>query len=237
MLRFDAPMMALGGMAIDNHCVTDRFPARSMLAGLIANALGYVHRDAERINALQARITFAARCDRMGREFKDFQTVGLGEEYMGYGWTTRGVVQGRDGSVSTQTHIRYRHYFSDAIYTLAMALAPDEGPTLQAVAQALQEPARALFLGRACCLPASPIFVRKTKTPTLRALLEQEPLHPRARSTGTKFLARWPAWEGGANPFFVSDMRDWSNQVHVGRREVCEGFISVRVQNGGKLCT
>ena len=46
-LRLEAPLMSFGGVLVDNRGVTEPFPTRSMLAGLIANALGHDHRDFE----------------------------------------------------------------------------------------------------------------------------------------------------------------------------------------------
>ena len=40
-LNLESPLMSFGGETIDNHGVTRRFPAASMLTGLLANALGW----------------------------------------------------------------------------------------------------------------------------------------------------------------------------------------------------
>ena len=43
--------------------------------------------------------------------------------------------------------------------TVALRLEPDgEEPTLDDLAQALQEPARPLFIGRKPCLPSTPLY-------------------------------------------------------------------------------
>ena len=40
-LRLEAPLLAFGGVAIDQVGVTRDYPAASMLTGLLASALGY----------------------------------------------------------------------------------------------------------------------------------------------------------------------------------------------------
>jgi CRISPR system Cascade subunit CasD len=242
-LRFDTPLMAFGGTAVDRHGFTNRFPARSMITGLLANALGIEHRESERLQALQNRIVFAVRCDRPGQKIVDFQTVDLGQPFLEKGWTTRGVPEGRAGSVSKETHIRLRHYLADAIYTVVLTLDPVEmDPLLIDVGFALKEPERPLFLGRKSCLPATSIFIRMAQGESLRAILEAEPTVPESRSpSGVRLKAQWPLAEA-AEPedtiVYVTDERDWANQIHVGKRAVGEGTIlpvpyTLQVRAGG----
>ena len=63
-----------------------------MLTGLLANALGWDHRDADSLERLQDRLRFASRLDRAGHPLVDYQTVDLGQDWMrpeNAGWTTR----------------------------------------------------------------------------------------------------------------------------------------------------
>ncbi len=66
-LQLEAPLLAFGGVAIDHIGATRDFPSQSMLAGLLANALGWRRTEWEKIQSLQDRIIFAARLDRGGR--------------------------------------------------------------------------------------------------------------------------------------------------------------------------
>jgi len=160
-LRFDAPLISFGAPMIDQNGVVQAFPGLSMLVGLIGNALGWDHRDAEKLDALQDRIRYAARVDRLGEALVDYQTVDLGQPWMDpkkAGWTTWGHIAERDGAHSTGTHIRYRHYRADSLVTVAVALVDETDPTTDEIATALRYPARTVFLGRKCCLPAAPIL-------------------------------------------------------------------------------
>lgn len=93
LLRFDAPLMSFGDVIVDQHNVTDRsFPRLSLLTGLLANALGYRHGDAEALEALQARIEFAARWDVAPARIVDYHTVNLGQEKMKDAAQRRGTI-------------------------------------------------------------------------------------------------------------------------------------------------
>jgi CRISPR system Cascade subunit CasD len=231
-LRFDAPLIAFGGVLVDEHGVTRLFPARAMIAGLLGNALGYDHRDAERLQALQSRLRFAVRCDRPGHLWADYQTVDLSQKFLARGWTTRGKFEERaGGSARTGTHIRFRSFIADAVYTLALTLAETaQPPSLGELEAALHEPARPLFIGRKPCLPSTPLLSGRTAAPTLLHALETHPL-ARHAARDHPLLAWWPADEDlgreGSRLIPITDDRDWRNQIHVGRRWIHEGTINV----------
>ena len=231
-LRFDAPMVSFGGVLVDAYGVTRDFPSCSMLTGLLGNALGMDHRDADRLEALQRRLIYAVRCDVPGEILRDYQTVDLSQPFLKQGWTTRGTVQGRVGAEATRTgtHIRYRDYIANSVYTVALTLVPESAaPDLHRIEEALRDPARPLFIGRKPCLPAAPLLAARIQAEvkregfvdsplTLRQTLIDFPAVSRAAGEG-RFRIWYPAagpHEIGALP--LTDHRDWRNQIHVGRR-------------------
>jgi len=231
-IRFDAPLISFGGSAVDNLRVTRTFPGRAMLTGLLANALGWTHGEADRLGTLQERLRYAVRCDREGRRLIDYQTVDLGQDFLDAGWTTRGAVEGREGGPASKgTHIRYRHYLADAVFTVALTLAPPgSAPALDEIAAALHEPARPLFIGRKTCLPSVPLLIGRRDAATLLAALRE--VEPSPRTAGNRRLtAWWPADEDTGLPNSrlvpITDDRDWANQIHAGRRWIHEGEIDV----------
>lgn len=231
-LRFDAPLMSFGDVAVDNYGFTARFPGSSMLTGLLGNALGYRHGDALVLGLLQSRLQFAARCDRPGTRLIDYQTADLSQDSLQVGWTTRGYRERREGgSASQETTIRYRHYLSDAVFTVALALAPADGtPTLIDAEGALRSPARPLFIGRKSCLPSMPILVERQGGGTLREILRAVPAIEH-RGSPPPWPALWPADDDDraetSRLVALYDDRDWSNQIHTGRRWMREGVIDV----------
>lgn len=234
LLRFDAPLMSFGGPTVDDLGVTERYPAQSMITGLLANALGFEHAEHQRHQSLQNRLQYAVRQDRAGRRLTDFHTIALGQDHLlsDRGWTTRGKLQERAGASSTTTHIRYQDFLADAVYTIALTLADaTDEPTLADIEQALQTPARPLFLGRKTCLPAVPLFLQRTSAPDLLTALKNAPLPPGV-APGQKHQAWWPTAPESEGPLIskkpVTDSRDWQNQIHVGQRWIATGTIQTQ---------
>lgn len=239
-LNFQAPMLSFGGLSVDNNNVTRRFPAASMITGLLGNALGYGHEDHQALDRLQGMIRFGSLADKPGKQFLDYQTVDLGQPFMrNPGWTTRGQVETRGGgSSSTGTHIRYRYYHADSSCTVALALDPPSGraPSLKCLADALAEPERPLFIGRKNCLPSDLICRGIIEAENLPDALVKSLSVPGmsygvhgGREKEKKFLAQLPADESppGNDGRIVAlcDRRDWLNQVHSGERLVWEGWL------------
>lgn len=232
LLRLEAPLMAFGGISVDAHRVTEVLPYRSLLVGLFGNALGYEHREADRLNALQARLVHASRADVPGEPHRDYQTVDLGQPHLINGaWTTRGRVEKRGGGSSEGTTIRYMHYRADAVVTVAVQLAAGEGPTVEDLGAALRRPARPLFLGRKACVPARPLFLDLITASDVLAALLAAPLSARVRGDEefADALTRWPSALGprsGSRAVPKFEDRDWVQQVHLGRSWSEEGHLT-----------
>lgn len=236
-LRLDAPMMSFGGVMTDNLNRTDPAPGVSLITGLLGNALGYDHRDADALERLQARLEIGVRVDRPGVLFSDFQTVALGQPHHdGTGWTTRGRVEAAGGGSSDGTHIRTRDYYADACHTVALTLRDaEEEPTLDSIKRALRLPERPLFIGRKTCLPAAPLLLQHPLVPDgeleaadLLDALRRAPLA--AGCERPDALTVWlPCADDAPGARVTRDRRDWRNQIHTGRRTVRSELISVRV--------
>ena len=232
-MNLEAPLMAFGGETIDNYGVIRWFPSASMLTGLLANAMGWRRTEAERHQQLQDRLVFAARIDReptSGARLTDFQTAQLGARDSA--WTTRGEPEGRAGGAATYKapHLRYRDYFADMHVTVAFRLRPpDTDPTIEKLAEALQQPARPLFIGRKPCLPSAPLFKSFTEGDTaLGALLESPP--ETAAETASTARLLWPEGEGmeviePTRRYMLTDQRNWVSGLHGGGRWVYEGVV------------
>ena len=220
-LVLEAPLTSFGREAVDARGPVGDFPAASMLTGLLANALGWRREWRERHARLQARLYFAARLDRPGTRLTDFQTAQLGKGDQG--WTTRGRPEGRAGGAATYNapHIRLREYDADKRVTVALRLHDaEQPPTLDALAAALDAPARPLFLGRKPCLPSAPLLGGLVEADgLLQALAAAQPplddagplrvLLPLSEEAEPHDERRW-----------VTDARDWISGVHAGGREV-----------------
>lgn len=231
-LNLEAPLMAFGGEIIDNYGVIRWFPSASMITGLLANALGWRRTESERHQHLQERLTFAARIDREpagGVRMRDFQTARLDKNDKG--WTTRGQPEGRAGGANTYDAplLRYRDYFADMRVTVALRLEPaDATPTLDDLADALEQPARPLFIGRKPCLPSTPLFSCFSNGDTALAALRAVSLDDPSPET---IRLLWPDGEDMAEvapsrKYMLTDERNWISGLHGGGRLVCEGSIA-----------
>ena len=216
LLRLEGPLISFGAPIVDQIGAIQEFPGLSMVAGLLANALGYDHRDFAKTQALQDRLEFACRRDRDGMKLTDYHTVDLGQEHLvDTGWTTWGRCEERGkGAATSGTHIRLRDYWADSAFTLALALADGVAPPgLDGISAALERPARPLFLGRKCCLPSVPLLLGRIQCPSLLLALRSAPdLSPGRRQPGRTRHACWPFAEGAhgtaCREVRVTDARD-----------------------------
>lgn len=218
-------MMAFGDVAVDERRPVARFPALSMVCGILANALGMCRTRPGEIQSLQGEMEIASRLDRPGERMRDYATAQLGKgDTM---WTSYGRIAGRDGGPDTydNPNVIEREFWADASVTVAVAL-PDA--RIAEVAAALVEPARPLFLGRVACPPSRPILLRVAEAEDVLDALEREPLDDGREAA---LDAQWPHRLARAKTLRtadVSDVKDWRNRVHTGTRRVREGIIHVR---------
>ena len=232
-LRLEGPLMAFGRVAVDELRPTGLMPGQAMLTGLLANALGYDHADYRLHQDLQDRLVYGARLDRPGQQLEDFQTAQLDQKEPLWLSGSGGVVF-RSGSADSYRGpaLRRRYYRADSRVTLALTLEPVEpGPTLDELARALAYPARALYLGRASCPPALPLYrgeIIEAQSP--RQALELAPVaaEPGPYQGKVGYAVEYsyepglPA-EPGRDLVERHDLRQWRNQLHGGLRTVCSG--------------
>lgn len=229
-LRLEAPLIAFGGVTIDQEGITRDFPAASMLTGLLANALGMQRTQWQQHQALQDRLVFAARRERESAAglLTDTQNARLAATDKG--WTTWGAPEGRDGASYGAPHRRRRDYHADACVHVALRLEPaDPEPDLKTLAAALDRPARPLFVGRKSCLPSAPVRQKDSvSAPTAYAALRR--LGPE-EGAPEDLRALWPLGEGPSAGDGVlrivdlPDLRNWRTGLHGGTRRIVEGII------------
>ena len=248
-LNLEAPLMAFGGETIDHLGVIRPFPAVSMLTGLLANALGWRRIERERHQALQDQLVFAARIDREpagnGR-LTEYQTVQMADSIDLFvrnnrwviGWTTRGAPDRRAGDLGSAGS-GHLSPINDGVprllgryetWTIALRLYPADGElNLEGLAEALEEPARPLFIGRKPCLPSERLFAGFSEGDTaLSALLAWPLSDPSGDSEEVRTM--WPMKEGvpGIEPSqtnMVTDERNWVSGLHGGGRTVCQAAV------------
>lgn len=226
-ITLDAPMLSFGAPLYDKFGRIQDFPALSMVTGLLGNALGYSHADFEQLSSLQNSLVYGCRRDLAGNKFTDYQTVSFQSEHMSHdtAWTTRGSLQSRTSGAKTlnSPDIRQRDYLMDAVYTLSVGLLELSSCTIEELRDALVSPSRPLFIGRKCCLPATPLVNEKEPFVTADSVLEslkKAPLHPKAWVKGQSDYSCLTWYEDASGELLVTDQKDWESQVHVGSRRI-----------------
>lgn len=149
-LRLAGPLQSWGERSVFGTRDTASFPTRSGLIGMLASAEGRAR------TALLDRYSplgLTVRVDRPGTRLIDFHTVGGGLPATATVPTSEGGRRQADAA----TLVSRRHYLADAVFTLAVT-----GPTplLDQIADALEHPTWAPYLGRRSCVPDEPLLLR-----------------------------------------------------------------------------
>lgn len=251
-LHMQAPLMSFGGPQVDQIGPTGRFPTMSQITGMLANALGYTHRDTKELQDLQDRLSVASALVNEGEEMQDYQTVNLGQPHLrNPAWTTRGRTEHREGGPDARygTHIRFRRFRADASVLSAVSLSPaDKAPMLKEIGNALVEPERPLVIGRKPCVPATRLLVgiiedAGSLTEGLARVPTKFPERwseiSKSTDSRTKVLAEWPVddrqvvqAETPVTAARVVDQRNWRNQLHGGERIVAQGPLTLIGNDG-----
>lgn len=147
LLRLEGPLQAWGDAPALSWRPTGRWPTKSGVVGLLANALG---RGREESVEDIASLAYGVRVDRPGSLLLDFHTVEevIPAQLAGAGRPAR---RGELRSAITR-----RAYLADAAF---LAGLEGERAFLERLQGALKNPARPLYLGRRSCLPSPPPYL------------------------------------------------------------------------------
>lgn len=152
-LLLDGPMQSWGHASRFDRRTTALHPTRSAIFGLIAAALGIDKHAADepaQLDRLTALRVTTVKLDRRNAR-GDYLPIQRLEDYH----TVTGIRRASGKLDQEATVQTYRHYLLDARFGVLL-----DGPVglLQEIANALRNPKWGLWLGRKCCLPASPVL-------------------------------------------------------------------------------
>lgn len=149
-----APLASFGGVAGNEVRGSASRPGHSMLAGLLAAALG-LKRDDPQLLPLSEGCRFAVRIHESGSPLVDYHTV-QSPEGKRFRPSTRRDALAHD---KIGTVITYREYRTDVLYAVALSLAG--GPFMEEeIVAAVKQPRFVLYAGRKSCplsLPLHPL--------------------------------------------------------------------------------
>jgi len=180
-LLLDGPMQSWGFASRFTRRTTALHPTKSGICGLLAAALGYDKHSADepaqvaRLAALTCTTVTLPKKRGSGElpmlRLSDYHTIGGG-----YDKATDWMKKPRAASDAVlETVLSERHYLLDARFGV---LLEGDAEFLAEIATALENPRWGLWLGRKCCIPASPLCagVFPSSTDALKALLNRSGL-------------------------------------------------------------
>ena len=159
-----APMATFGDLAVGERRGTHVRPSHSAMTGLVASALG-MPRDAPGHEALAAGFHLAIRTDAAGAPLADFHTAQTPPQRRGRSFATRKEELADKNDLGTI--ISRRDYLTDVAFTVL--LWPTDAPAhaAQAIADALNRPAFALYAGRRSCPLGAPVAAKVVQAESL----------------------------------------------------------------------
>jgi CRISPR system Cascade subunit CasD len=197
LLRLAGPLSSWGEHATFHHRDTAPFPTRSALIGMFAAAQGRPrhtaldpHHDLPGTPSY-TDLVITVRIDRPGTRHTDFHTTGGGRPHRAGLRTSSGGHRPQRES----TLVSRRVYRADACFTAAV-----QGPDalLARIADTLEHPHFAPFLGRRACVPDEPLVLRARTPDPIGQLLRHVPLslarppRPGQDTTDVDFLWEYP---------------------------------------------
>ncbi len=131
---------------------TERTPTKSAVIGLIANAMG---RTREESVADLAGLKMGVAVVAAGRIMLDYQTAGANyfRRMLDMAFDSSCVTPKKHGITEPHTVLRNKYYIEDASFIVGF-----EGHehSIEAIAEAIANPKRVIFLGRRACLASRP---------------------------------------------------------------------------------
>lgn len=154
LLQCVAPLQSWGTQSEYIVRDTGREPSKSGIIGLLCAAMGVTRDDTATIAQL-ARLTMGVRADREGKILRDYHTI----------------TDKTKNKPSTVVSTRY--YLADAMFLVGLE---GSNSLLESVQAALHRPRWILFLGRKCCPPSRPPYLKHgLRQQLLREALETYP--------------------------------------------------------------
>jgi CRISPR system Cascade subunit CasD len=174
-MRLAGPMQSWGTSSRLQLRRTDAYPSKSGVLGLLLCAKGVPRRDSERELLELAPLQMGVRVDRSGTLDWDYHTAGAKDGIR----QAQGGIKYIPNTDTEETQLSRRQYLYDASFLVS--LRGDPG-TVERCAEHLRNPTWPIFLGRKCCVPGEPVFVKTASFETLTQALASIPWRPRTNA-------------------------------------------------------
>lgn len=160
LLWLEAPLQSWGSDSKFGRRDTQTFPTKSGVLGLICSALGAGGEQhallAEFAVLSQTAISYVRSKQTREPLLRDFHMVGSGYDDQDP-WMNLLIPKTSEGkkAVGGGTKMTYRYYLQDAVFAVVLEVPADKA---EIIAQALQNPAWDVYLGRKNCVPTDFIY-------------------------------------------------------------------------------
>ena len=165
-LFFDAPMVSFGVDSKFDQRDTLTFPSRSVVTGLIAAAMGIPRGDSVRLAELaELAVVSIVFPNAPGSIEEDYHTIGGGYPDSLKKQFSPSSAEGKSrGTVET-----HRYYLTGS---RSAAIVSGKSEQIARIASAMRDPVWGGWIGRKCCIPATPVFqgVFQTEDEALKQL-------------------------------------------------------------------
>ncbi len=162
-MQLFAPLVSWGDVAVGEERPSLPHPTKSAILGIVAAALGYDRAAEQQHGDLHRRFRIGFRIDHSGSLLADWQTVQtirrpeLQKLRKANPFFTRyDLLKSRNPYTITSR----RFYFVDALAATVLEDCQRSDPALAQIAERLERPHFAPYLGRRCCSPALPFAPR-----------------------------------------------------------------------------
>jgi len=148
LFALEAPLAALGDVAVGERRYGRDRPAKSAVLGLVAAALGIERSNESSHQTLHSDFGFAVRVDQEGSPLQDFHTAQVPRARRNKAWPTRRAELEED---DLGTILSIRDYRTDVAYTIALWCRDQDAQSLDDLKAGLERPHFTLYLGRKSC--------------------------------------------------------------------------------------
>jgi CRISPR system Cascade subunit CasD len=156
--------------------MTGAHPSKSAIVGIIAAAMGIDREDSARLSELSSlrMTTFLLPRSNQTLRLLDYHTVGGGFDKKTH---PLNIPRKASGSASDNAVVTTREYLTESRFGV---LLEGGGVLIAEVETALKDPCRGIWLGRKCCIPATPVCagVFDSRTTAFESLLERASIDP-----------------------------------------------------------
>lgn len=155
LLKFAGPLQSWGTSSHFETRMTDYYPSKSAVIGLIAASFGYRRDEDDKIQKLNY-LDFAVRVDQEGVLIRDYH---IAQKYNSTGKFER-------------SYVTNRYFLEDAVFVVA--ISSDDENWMDEIYEAIKNPYFQPYMGRRSCTIPSDFIIDKTELGAIEALNELE---------------------------------------------------------------